>query len=422
MMLLGLIPLAASVLLSHASGGLSRRLSPRSAAPLLTLLALATSAATGVVLCLAAFSVLARQRVVAAVGGWSLTTWRQWDQVPARWGLLAALVAAGLLAGAVMYLARISRELVRARRACRRLVVGDDKLVITQDEHPTAYAVPAGQGAIVVSTGMLRLLSADERRALLAHEAAHLRHHHASYVQLAQLAAAANPLLRPLARTVRLAVELWADQDAAKEVGDRRIVARALARASLAAARQDRGPGVALSLAETDVSARVRALTNRPPRLHPWAVAAALTLTLASSATAATLTWTMHQRVEIAQLAYAQAHAAALAQPTTEHVMSPPARNGDRSADDRRKWLALVAAIMGSFVTGLDATAVNVALPAIRVDLGGGLAGQQWVSNAYLLALGSPARRLENSDARDSAAVTGLTRPLAGNARRIGDR
>ena len=56
---------------------------------------------------------------------------------------------------------------------------------------------------------------------------------------------------------------------------------------------------------------------------------------------------------------------------------------------ERRKRLALIAAIMGSFVAGLDATAVNVALPAIRGDLGGGLAGQQWVSNAYLLALGS---------------------------------
>src|SRR5262245_49342985 len=44
---------------------------------------------------------------------------------------------------------------------------------------------------------------------------------------------------------------------------------------------------------------------------------------------------------------------------------------------------------MGSFVAGLDATAVNVALPAIERDLGGGLAGQQWVSNAYLLTLGS---------------------------------
>src|SRR5215213_2877372 len=54
-----------------------------------------------------------------------------------------------------------------------------------------------------------------------------------------------------------------------------------------------------------------------------------------------------------------------------------------------RKRAALLAAIMGSFVTALDATVVNVALPAIEEDLGGGLAGQQWVSNAYLLMLGS---------------------------------
>src|SRR4051812_50052188 len=53
------------------------------------------------------------------------------------------------------------------------------------------------------------------------------------------------------------------------------------------------------------------------------------------------------------------------------------------------KRLSLLAAIMGSFVVGLDATVVNVALPSISSDLGGGLAGQQWTSNAYLLALGS---------------------------------
>jgi EmrB/QacA subfamily drug resistance transporter len=57
--------------------------------------------------------------------------------------------------------------------------------------------------------------------------------------------------------------------------------------------------------------------------------------------------------------------------------------------DERRKRLALVAAILGSFVVALDGTVVNVALPAIERDLGGGLAGQQWVSNAYLLTLGS---------------------------------
>lgn len=50
---------------------------------------------------------------------------------------------------------------------------------------------------------------------------------------------------------------------------------------------------------------------------------------------------------------------------------------------------ALVAAILGSAVVAVDATVVNVALPKIADELGGGLAGQQWVANAYLLTLAS---------------------------------
>jgi len=55
----------------------------------------------------------------------------------------------------------------------------------------------------------------------------------------------------------------------------------------------------------------------------------------------------------------------------------------------RARTLTLVATILASGIALLDATIVNVALPAIREDLGGGLAGQQWVVNAYLLTLGS---------------------------------
>ena len=51
--------------------------------------------------------------------------------------------------------------------------------------------------------------------------------------------------------------------------------------------------------------------------------------------------------------------------------------------------LTLVAAILGSAVATLDGSVVNVALPAIERDLGGGLTSQQWVSNVYLLTLGS---------------------------------
>jgi EmrB/QacA subfamily drug resistance transporter len=55
----------------------------------------------------------------------------------------------------------------------------------------------------------------------------------------------------------------------------------------------------------------------------------------------------------------------------------------------RTKTLVLVAAILGTTVVTVDSTVVNVALPAIEEDLGGGLAGQQWTSNAYLVTLGS---------------------------------
>ncbi|HVX68783.1 MAG TPA: MFS transporter, partial [Mycobacteriales bacterium] len=55
----------------------------------------------------------------------------------------------------------------------------------------------------------------------------------------------------------------------------------------------------------------------------------------------------------------------------------------------RTQRLTLVAAIVGTSVVMLDGSIVNVALPAVERDLGGGLAAQQWVVNAYLLLLGS---------------------------------
>ena len=53
------------------------------------------------------------------------------------------------------------------------------------------------------------------------------------------------------------------------------------------------------------------------------------------------------------------------------------------------KRLILIACILGSSIALLDGTIVNVALPTIQRELGGGLAAQQWIANAYLLTLGS---------------------------------
>ena len=46
---------------------------------------------------------------------------------------------------------------------------------------------------------------------------------------------------------------------------------------------------------------------------------------------------------------------------------------------------ALIVAVLGMFVVTLDALVVNVALPAIGSDLGGGITGLQWVVDGYTL-------------------------------------
>ncbi len=55
----------------------------------------------------------------------------------------------------------------------------------------------------------------------------------------------------------------------------------------------------------------------------------------------------------------------------------------------RVEKLVLAIAVLASFVAFLDGTVVNVALPAIMDELGGGIATQQWVVDAYLITLGS---------------------------------
>jgi EmrB/QacA subfamily drug resistance transporter len=56
------------------------------------------------------------------------------------------------------------------------------------------------------------------------------------------------------------------------------------------------------------------------------------------------------------------------------------------SDDGRRKRFTIIATILGSTIVFLDATVVNVALPAISDNLNAGLADQQWVVEAYALA------------------------------------
>jgi len=55
---------------------------------------------------------------------------------------------------------------------------------------------------------------------------------------------------------------------------------------------------------------------------------------------------------------------------------------------DRRRWAALIVLCTGMLMIVLDLTVVNVALPAIRDDLGFTDANLAWVVNAYMIAFG----------------------------------
>lgn len=68
----------------------------------------------------------------------------------------------------------------------------------------------------------------------------------------------------------------------------------------------------------------------------------------------------------------------------TDHPHQPAA-----GATSRDRWLVLIATSLGSSLSFLDSSVVNVALPAIRTDLDLGLSGQQWLVLSYVLALGA---------------------------------
>lgn len=168
----------------------------------------------------------------------------------------------------------------RSRRLRRRLTsdlwLGEQReivgypVVVLPISRPLAASVEHVEDqAIVVSEGLLSLFDETHLEAVLAHEAAHLRHGHQRLLSLATVAEGALGWLPPVARTaaaLRLAVERWADEDAAAAVaGGRHAVRDSL----LVLAGVSPLPGaVAFSDAAT-VAARVLALDAPPPSPRP---------------------------------------------------------------------------------------------------------------------------------------------------------
>ncbi|MGW7378337.1 M48 family metalloprotease [Streptomyces sp. NPDC054794] len=263
-------PLLLSLLLPAVSPLIGRRVAPALAARVLTCAAALTAAATTWSLVLLTTALVGEAPPVVAE---ARQDGRQpVDPVPEFIGIAACLAL-------VVVACRVHRA-VRAeratRRALRRLAEGqpaDTELIVAASDVARAFAIPGRPGRILVTSAMLGALRPAERRILLAHERAHLAHRHGLLVTAAALAAAANPLLVPVRRTVAFLVERWADEQAATAVGDRAATARTLARAALTAGRAR--TACALNFTDRAVTRRIAALqTAPPPRL--WSAAAAV--------------------------------------------------------------------------------------------------------------------------------------------------
>lgn len=256
-----LLPLLAVPLVLLAA----RRLHPAAA----TWLTAASSVvlSIGAVISLGLFTVvgLARLSIVADLGHLSASALGHADitDLPVD-PIAAALLVAWLVAGTLAASRRIT-----AIRAARDLTdpAGAGPLLIVRTDRPVAHALPGRPGTIVISTGMLAGLDPAERRALLAHERAHLSRAHHRFVAVVDVLATANPLLHPLRKVVRYTTERWADELAACAVGSRAVVARAVGKAALAT-KQHHTPAlepVLLAAAAGEVPRRVAALLIAPP-------------------------------------------------------------------------------------------------------------------------------------------------------------
>lgn len=184
-------------------------------------------------------------------------------------GPVALVSVIGALVGATA--AGVSLIRTARRQHGDKLGFGDDPLIVVISPAVLAIAVPGGlgrAGQIVVTTGMLKALDAEERSAMFAHEMAHLDLHHHLFLRVGGLAAAALPLLRPVHRQLRFATERWADERAARDVGSRSLVARAVAKCALADASQHRPYG-AMAMNGGSTEARIAALGNRTPTSAP---------------------------------------------------------------------------------------------------------------------------------------------------------
>lgn len=297
------LPFLISGLFGCTAPALARRLPPAVATWLLSVGGLLAAAGSTGSLALLAFTLVAQNKLVAARGGWSDATLRQADPVVTPISLLALGILALVLARSTLAGVQRLVALRAAYRLAAALPAPGGELAVIDGPRRQAYAVPGRPGRIVMSTALLRALNSAERRAVLAHERAHLEHRHHLHHTVTLLAAAANPLLGRLPSAVAMAAERWADESAAQSCA-RGVVADALARAATSGLRVGAVPGVVLGAAHGDVLTRIAALRGPAPRLAVWRVGLLIGLLAASISAVLNAAQEADRLLDVAQAAY----------------------------------------------------------------------------------------------------------------------
>ena len=308
------LPLLMPLLAAAAARPLAGRLPPVVATWLLVLSAVALALASSAVLGMLALTALVRIPLVDSLGEMSRTVVSRDDPASVPVAIAAGALLAVAVTVACRALWRRAAALAAAGREARQLP-GAGQVVVTDDEAADAYTLPGVPCRIVITAGMLRALSQPERQVLLAHERAHASGLHYLFTTVARLAAAANPLLRPVASAVGYTVERWADERAAAVTGDRQLAARAIAHAALAAnAAPSRRPAPAAAvLGAVGIPARMRragpvprrvaALLRPPPRPQLLLLAVAVALVALSGVSALEAARDLHALLAAARAA-----------------------------------------------------------------------------------------------------------------------
>lgn len=247
-------PLVVALAVAAIATSAHRQLPPRLATRFVTIALVLVVLAAFPTALVFALAFLAHTPVIGLGFNWCAEAIGVHDAVP-TWVGVPSLALIGL--GVV--------RTVRLLRQHRALRLNDSHPIhIAHSHKPYAVTLPGRAGQIVISTAMVDLLDDDERRIVIAHERAHARYRHDRYLLTAELAAAALPPLRALARRVNYSIERWADEAAAAVCGDRELVAVTLGKVAL-----QTQPATVAGFSGLGVASRMGALLQPPiPNPH----------------------------------------------------------------------------------------------------------------------------------------------------------